>query len=422
MKLQRQYLKGGASLYVVIFTTLLLGIITLGFIRIILSEAQSTTDYDLSQSAYDSALAGIEDAKVALLAYQDCLAKGDYTSTTCKPVIDAMLAGGYEENCDIVREMLGRAEGDSHETIVQSESGNTVGKTGATMDQAYTCVKIAGDTDDYISDLSDSNRTRIVPLRSVNNTNIKKIRFSWFSDNDSPTPATVPTLPNALNTNRTGYGSSVDKNTKWFGPYDAASSPVTPPAVELQLIQTANSFNLSQLNANQGDTTDRGTLMLAPSTSGATEIGASKSVGFPASADKAANNPVPISCVGDRTPYRCSVTITLPAAIGGARNSANTLLRVSVPYGQPATDFQVEMLDDSGNITKFNAVQARVDSTGRANDLFRRVEARIEMVDIYFPYPEFTLTLTGDGSDESINKNFWVTLNSWSGQDSGSLN
>ena len=61
----------------------------------------------------------------------------------------------------------------------------------------------------------------------------------------------------------------------------------------------------------------------------------------------------------------------------------------------------------------FLGVQAQIDSTGRANDLFRRVEARVELIDTNFPYPEFAVQLTGD-SDENIEKNFWVTRNCWS--------
>jgi hypothetical protein len=65
----------------------------------------------------------------------------------------------------------------------------------------------------------------------------------------------------------------------------------------------------------------------------------------------------------------------------------------------------------------FVGVQARVDSTGRANDLFRRVEARIELVDIYFPLPDYSVQANTD-----IVKNFWVTFNNWFGNDSGLLN
>ena len=54
--------KGATSIYIVAFTTMVLSILTISFVRIMVSEAQQTSNYDLSQSAYDSALAGIEDA------------------------------------------------------------------------------------------------------------------------------------------------------------------------------------------------------------------------------------------------------------------------------------------------------------------------------------------------------------------------
>ena len=67
------------------------------------------------------------------------------------------------------------------------------------------------------------------------------------------------------------------------------------------------------------------------------------------------------------------------------------------------------MYDASGNIIPFSGVQSVVDSTGRANDLFRRVEARLEMVDTYFPIPDAALTLAGDNNQ--LKKNFYVTRN-----------
>ena len=79
-KMSKHTQEGAASIFIVIFTTILLSIITLSFVRIMVSESNLTINYNLSQSAYDSALAGIEDAKVALLRYHECISKGDYSS------------------------------------------------------------------------------------------------------------------------------------------------------------------------------------------------------------------------------------------------------------------------------------------------------------------------------------------------------
>ena len=64
--------KGAASFYIVAFSTLLLVIIATSFALVITSEIARTSNDDLSQSAYDSALAGVEDAKVAFSNYRRC--------------------------------------------------------------------------------------------------------------------------------------------------------------------------------------------------------------------------------------------------------------------------------------------------------------------------------------------------------------
>ena len=61
--------KGVTSLYVVIFATILFGVMTLGFIKLMVSESSQSSDEQLSESAYDAAMAGVEDAKVAASKY-----------------------------------------------------------------------------------------------------------------------------------------------------------------------------------------------------------------------------------------------------------------------------------------------------------------------------------------------------------------
>ena len=87
-----------------------------------------------------------------------------------------------------------------------------------------------------------------------------------------------------------------------------------------------------------------------------------------------------------------------------------------MPYGDAFTDFKIELTavhsDGSEYRVDFKGSQISVDSTGRTNQLYRRVEARLDPADVFFPYPEFELS-SKDGGDEAVKKNSWVTSNCW---------
>ena len=430
---------GAASLYVVIFTTLLLGIITLGFIRIMLSGSLQTSNADLSQSAFDSALAGVEDAKVALLKYHDCVSSNS-TEESCVKAIEAMRAADSTANCDIVRTILGRTG--ENETIIQSEDG--ANGIGADMQQAYTCVLIDQDGFDYLGQLNQGDRSRMIPLRTENINALKYIRLSWYSNTNANSVSPNERMPES-SSNPTNKPSSYEDASN-TGLFPALSTPPSaPPVLGVQLIQTDSTFYLKDLDANNGDNTDRGTLLLVPfyddtynpstdSPSIGRVVESNRTTGFTASSDKAINTPTPIRCESDANTgqgYLCMAVLGVPAPFNTVNNinrsDSSAFLRVFLPYGAPPTDFQIALctaasadscFTDSAALQSFIGVQARVDSTGRANDLFRRIESRIELVDIYFPFPEYAAVIRGTEAD-SLSKNFWVTKNNWGGADSG---
>ena len=81
-------------------------------------------------------------------------------------------------------------------------------------------------------------------------------------------------------------------------------------------------------------------------------------------------------------------------------NSQTAFLNLSAFYNR--TDYKIELLNDSTPVL-FDGVQPEVDSTGRANDLFRRVVSRVEIGNT-FNYPLAALE-----SRNNICKNFSVT-------------
>ena len=397
---------GAAAFYVVIFTTLLLSVIVLGFIRIMLSEASKTTNDDLSKSAYDSSLAGVEDAKVALVKYHQCLDQGykadaSAADGTCQKIIWAMQNAAATGDCDVVSKVLGRNNYQGGEVVVQESSSAT---TSAEMDQAYTCVKISEDLDDYRSSVNSTNRVRLIPIRATDADKITGIAFNWFSNTSahSSYTATSNKLP--------------DKATVVNGRYI--------PAVSLDFYQTNQTFTLAQLSVNNGNTgTDHVSVLLQPnSNSGVSRF---TSVTLLDASDKADNSPLSVSC-GNTGEFKCQAIFQFPAPFaGGARNTTTALLRVELPYGDTEADFAITLCTGSdinslcNSTIRFVGVQAQIDSTGRANDVYRRVDARVELIDTNFPYPEFAVQLSGS-SDTVLAKDFWVTNNCWKSDKEGS--
>ena len=430
--------KGVASLYIVIFTTLILGIITLSFMRIILSEATQTSHNDLSQSAYDSALAGVEDAKVALLQYHDCLSEGyvadpSAASGSCGYIIHQMQTGIDQESCDTVAKTLSRTmeirtdensntqnSSTGGEVIIQETKESTESGNSADMLQAYTCVKLEEELPDYRTTLNSDNRVRMIPLRSDRINEIKSLRISWFSDINRANAGTV-------------FGAAN------LAPASTANR-YAPPIISVQLLQADTVFGYADFSATRSAgsaNTDRATLYFVPKegndNNGRLDSNFISAVEFAATNDKSpavkinnknyTNGPREITCPGntDRL-FSCIATVELPNTFWGTeRNQGASFLVVTLPYGEPTTDISIELCttvncyDSDGNLTTalFTGVQARVDSTGRANDLYRRVETRVELVDVYFPFPEFAIESNSDDGDGEIFKSFYVTRNCW---------
>lgn len=410
-----------ASIYVVIFTTIILSIISLSFLRIVLSETAQTTDNELSQSAYDSALAGIEDAKIALLKYHDCLSRGKDQSGTfteeCKHIVETMEEFIQKDSCDTIAAVLKRPIRDSGSVMIDSSTdldkadGDGVSKV---LDQAYTCVKVKTKVNNYLAYLDRENRSRIVPLRAIHKTDkrplkIESIKLQWHSasrlDENSKNP---------LRKNMKMHGPGLEPNPSEVEAF-------RPPMLKLQLVQAGNTFTLHDFNINNGDKrTGRATLLLKPTNGVSQDSNLISARTLALSADLNDNTVNEVSCkvdkiaLGTDSPFMCEVDINLPLPFRGEeRAHSSSLLRISMPYAATSTDFSIGLCEskdgkDCDN-SEFAGVQAVVDSTGRAANFYRRIESRIELIDSSFPYPDYAI----DAPKSELNKDFYVTRNCW---------
>ena len=406
-----QFKRGATSIYVVIIVMLLLTVITASFIRIIVGEANKTTNDDLAQSAYDSALAGVEDAKIALKKYYDCTADEEKAeSEECAPVIAAFNTGlgandvtdptspsyGY---CDVVAEALGRVDADDPvKEVLIRESDDTSREGYEYITQAYTCVMIDNTLGDYRSTLNSSTPARVIPIKTANPSAITGFRISWYTSEDG----------DFRNLN---FG-----NKSHFYPYGEPLA--TPPTLSARLIQTAPDFTQEQfLNTHGSDRSNTGTVFLVPSDDSSATNHLQASVLASSDDHSTTNYPQKVKCSKDSSnEFACSVSVAIPKPLGDDNRNATTFyLVLDLPYDQPQTTFSVQLCKDSAGtcegddaIADFIDAQIAIDATGRANDLYSRIEARIEFSDIFFPFPRYALEATGS-DDESINKNFYVT-------------
>ena len=445
-KPKTKFRKGAASFYIVAFSTLILVVIAMSFAAVIISEVTRTSNDDLAQSAYDSALAGIEDAKLAYYNYQSCIeTKATYDDqltasddVSCQDIVYWM----NHPDCDMVGHILGRIpkNGPGGEVLIQeTKDGDN------NMQQAYTCVKLDLNTSDYRTTLTSDNSTRViqVELEDKQAQEITFARISWYS-----------------NTDGSDYQfTNVNGNNVIFP--TLATKAATPPTISVGLVQTATNFALSEFDdASYGAkaATNRGTVYLVPTKDenvagkdelpdnhiGAYGRGNHSGINFITASDMVKSNdrtvknlPYTVYC-DQNGEFACSATIELPNVIqhgaDSARNNDTFMFVVNVPYGQPSTDISLELCtsaeandcvkttssgEDGGsteesssttNIATLHNVQVKIDSTGRANDLYRRIEARLDTFDTYFPYPLYALELLGNnGNDPNLVKDMTVT-------------
>lgn len=377
---------GAVSIFSVIIAMLLMSVVTISFIRIMTSDQNRATGNDLAQSAYDSAQAGVEDAKRALVWYTEQCKISD---AACSAAVNAINSSVCNAG---IRAGTGMGTGEGEIIVQQSTQVDASGGSiDEALDQAYTCVTMQLATEDYVAPVP-AFKSILVPL--VADKEFKTVTIEWFTADDLPSRTTPVTLssssspPKGLFT-RANWGNA------------------RPSLLRTQFMQVGPQFTLLSFDTTTGSgQSNANTVFLYPTTDGnrSAELIAHD---IRAQGDQepgrgeATSTPLPTECKTAIAAggYSCKIELSLPNPVGASnRRDATAYLRLTPFYN--ATNVRVTL----GGGAKFYGVQPKVDATGRANNVFRRVEARVDLYDTSFPYPEAAVEVAN-----SFCKDFGVT-------------
>lgn len=397
MKNSKNFKKGGVSIFIVMVVGVLVSIMSASFLRLMFRDQEQASKLDLSQSAYDSAQAGVEDAKRFLRIFR----------AACGPSGTGIFEG-VTHNCNAMRDAIRNEScytlatagigNPSGETIIQTTSGAGGASNDASLNQAYTCVKLRMNTADFLGRTNDGSPS-VINLRGT--TAFNRVRIRWHSRENMTNgnnialdllsnPSVRPRIDsrNWRNQNRPailkaqfyGYvpgvgGSSSIMDTPYPDDGNGASEmlfyPINSNSSSLLSPDVPNMPRVRRNESSSQATTD---------------------YTFTRCSDRMdANSNV----------YACETTVN----IGRSVDPRDVLYLRLTPLMNDS-NFRVELLNGN-TVVDFAGVQPRVDSTGRANTQLRRVESRIGFNDTSFPVPLFSAQT--ESNEEPICKEFSVT-------------
>lgn len=397
MKSNKNFKKGGVSIFIVIVVGVLVSIMSASFLRLMFRDQEQASKLDLSQSAYDSAQAGVEDAKRFLRIFRSACGPsgtGDFEGGhyDCNAMRDAIRS----DSCYVLATAgIGNA---NSETIIQTTSGAGGASNDASLNQAYTCVKLRMNTADFLGRTNDGSPS-VINLRGT--TAFNRVRIRWHSRENMTNgnnialdslsnPSVRPRIDsrNWRNQNRPailkaqfyGYIPGVERSSSIMDtPY-----PDDKNGASEMLFYPVNSNSSSLLSP---DAPNMPRVRRNDSSSDATT-----DYTFTRCSDRMDAN---------SNTYACQTTVN----IGRSVDPRDVLYLRLTPLMNDS-NFKVELLNGD-NVVDFAGVQPKVDSTGRANTQLRRVESRIGFNDTSFPVPLFSAQT--ENEKEPICKEFSVT-------------
>ncbi|PIZ62055.1 hypothetical protein COY17_03100 [Candidatus Saccharibacteria bacterium CG_4_10_14_0_2_um_filter_52_9] len=348
---------GFSALVIAMVLVLVLSLMTVGFAQLMRREQRSALDKQLSKQAYYAAETGLNDASKAINAGY-ALAKD-----TCEPFSQ-----------DFIDRQTAASGWDA--TQKQAAGFLTNNQISDNTASSYTCLTIdpAPKSLEYGSiDTEQSKAVRILGVDAAAPTTQKLIATLVISWNDSAGSAPFVT----------GAGTPFKPASQWSRTSGSVTEALAP-VLRIGLTPLAsgfvdrNSFISSTYSAflyPKGSTTATSALANYPSSSYGQYKGINDSGGI-----------VEGQCNSASKPRHCNVKIT-------GLNSTFYLLNMRSIYGKAAVT--ITAYDSDGNLLRIKDAQTVVDSTGKSQDVLRRVQARIPAQNGY-DHPDFSLETTGN--------------------------
>ncbi len=251
--------------------------------------------------------------------------------------------------------------GSGAELAYYGAAGGLNNAVNASQSVSYTCVMV-DPTPDTLAYNDVGTTGTVVPVAAASGT-IGRLKLSWQSKDGTPTPLT-------------GCPASV---TKTFSP--TGSWTCGYGVLRFDLVPTSGSLNIAALQ-----NTTMSSIVVPLSSGGSATYGYI--------ANTSGSNDV---LKGLCTNTGCSLTIT-------GLSSTQYYLRVSSTYKDAS--LQINIADAANNPLDFTGAQALIDSTGKAQDVLRRVQVHVPLATSGNQLPDYAIEST-----DSVCKRFAVMSN-----------
>ncbi len=326
----KQDQSGAVAMITVILLMFIFLLVTLGFLRMSISEQRNAIDTDLNSRAYYAAESGIEDAKRIIARF--------YADGRLSAAETGFLNG---DDC----------------APATPEDGSTI-PWAAELDTEITCQLIDFESSDFVATLK-VNQSVFLPLIPATGpaSSVASVRIEWHDPDPAVDGAAVP---------RPRFYNNLPTVDCWNSNESIAGCA---GGTQYPAMLRAGLFGHPSGAVNRGNINNR-ISYLGPVTNGSGTVAIGnfepKDGVSPAQTNRFIKDP---SCTAAASGYLCSLTITGLTEVN--------YLRLTAIYD--GTDIRVTMFDTNGDALDFERAQAKIDVTARAGDAFRRIETRIPL-------------------------------------------